>query len=231
MKTTIARPAPSQKGKSALTPAPLAAAQIDGACPSARILPRREDLRFLNLLRAGGGETIEEEDPARRLVIGKPLIAPIEKRSGERGRGGDPRLHHDAGHHLLAANLVGHRQHRRLRHLVMREEGRLDLGGGDVLAGAADDILLAIDEEDHPAFILARDIPGVEPAAAPGLRGRRPVLEITGKEPGAGQGSEAAHQKLARLAQGYLNLMIIDDPRFEIEPGTLSRTADRARVD
>ena len=58
----------------------------------------------------------------------------------------------------------------------MRADDLLDLGGGDVLAAAPDDVLHPPEEVEEAALVAARQVAGVEPAAAHRLLGRlRPV--------------------------------------------------------
>src|SRR5687767_5577722 len=47
----------------------LESAEIEHAGPPARIFATWEDLRLLDLLRAGGGQAVHEEDEARRLEV------------------------------------------------------------------------------------------------------------------------------------------------------------------
>src|SRR5207245_2346402 len=84
------------------------------------------------------------------------------------------------------------------------------------LAGAADDVLLAIDEVEHAVDVLAHDVAGVEPAAAPRLLGRPLVLEIAGKEAVARPPRPApAHQELALRPARHLAVLLVGDLRLQ----------------
>src|SRR5207244_12089394 len=103
--------------------------------------------------------------------------------------------------------------------------------GRDVLAGAADDVLLAIDEVEHVVDVLAHDVAGVEPAATPRLLGRPLVLEIAGEEAVARPPPPApAHQQLALRPPRHLAVLPVGDPRPEpAEPPAEGARADPAR--
>ena len=76
----------------------------------------------------------------------------------------------------------------------MGAQHRFDLGGGDVLAAAADDLLLAANEIEQAALVTPRHVAGMVPAAAIGLGGDLGAIEIADIELGA------ADQRLAGLA-------------------------------
>src|SRR5262245_49974403 len=61
-------------------------------------------------------------------------------------------------------------------------EGGFDLEGGDVLAGAADDVLAPVDEVQLPVRPAPHGVTGVEPAAAPGFLGGGFVLVVAREE-------------------------------------------------
>lgn len=109
---------------------------------------------------------------------------------------------HHAGQHLFFAHLVGQGHHRRVGDPGVGEQQGLDLGGGDVFARAADDVLAAVHEMEHAIGAPAHDVAGVEPAAAPGLgRGLR-VVEVAAEEVPPGRGFGVADHQLARRAVG-----------------------------
>jgi hypothetical protein len=166
----------------------------------------RKDQALLDLLRAGARQRVDEDDPARQLVIGELVLRRGEDRlGGVEARTPAIRQHH-AGHHLLVAQRVGHGEHRDLLHLGVIDERVLDLGGGDVLAGASDDVLPALDEMEHAVGLLGDDVAGVEPPAAPGLRRRRLVLEIAAEEAEARIVAGPAHDELAGRAARDLDV-------------------------
>src|SRR5204862_3298074 len=108
-----------------------------------------------------------------------------------------------------------------LGHRFVGLQARLDLGGGDVLAGAADDLLLTTDEVEHAVVGLAHDVPGVEPAAPPRLLRRLGVLEIAREEPVTWTfRTGPAHEQLALDPALDLVVLIVDDARVESTVGT-----------
>src|SRR5262245_5437361 len=160
----------AQIASAALSGALLAGAEVDDAGGAAGIGARRVDRVLLDLLGAGGRQGVDDVQPARSLVVGEPLVAVAEDGVGRLG-GGDWAPEHDAGQHLLLAQLVLDGHDGRLGNVGVGQQDRLDLGGGDVLAGAADDVLLAVDEVQHAVWAARDDVAGVEPAAAPGRLG------------------------------------------------------------
>ena len=87
------------------------------------------------------------------------------------------RREYDAGHDFLVSHAIGRRDHRDLPDCRMAGEGRFDFQRGDVLAGAADDVLAPVDEVQAAIRPAAHAVAGVEPATAPGIGGGRLVLE------------------------------------------------------
>src|SRR6266446_4081533 len=157
-------------------------AQVDGAGLSSRIRARGEDLGLLDLLGTRGRKRVDKEDPPRRLVVGEPVEAPPHEALCRGHVTADPRHRHHASHHFFLAQLVGHGEHRDLADVLVRLQHGFDLGGGDVLARAADDVLLTVHEDQHVVGHPARDVAGVKPAATPRLVGRLRVLEVAVKE-------------------------------------------------
>ena len=88
----------------------------------------------------------------------------------------------------------------------MGAQHRLDLGGGDVLAAAADHVLLAPDEIHQTALVAADHVAGVIPAAAIGFRRYFRPAQITQVEIGA------ADQRLARRCLPARRVLVIDEP-------------------
>src|SRR5437867_4933910 len=205
----------------------LAGAEIDGAGALARVLAPREDLGLLHFLGARGGQALDEEDPARGLEVGEPAETPV----GELG--GQPRIcrrashGHHARHDFLFAGLVGRGEHGHLGHGLVGLQTRLHLRGRDVLAGAADDVLLAVDEIEHAARMPADEVAGMEPAAPPRLFGCLRVLQVAREEAVAGAfGPAPADEELALAVRGQLLVALVD----HAGPEAAMRPAEGARV-
>ena len=75
-------------------------------------------------------------------------------------------VEHDADLHVLFAERAGDGVGGALRHRRMAQHRPLDLEGGDVLAPAADGVLLAVDEEQVPVLVEPAEVAGVEPQVA-----------------------------------------------------------------
>ncbi len=73
---------------------------------------------------------------------------------------------------------MGHRDHRGLGHRRVLHHGVLDLDGGDVLAAADDDVLLAVAQLDVAVGVHHPEVTGVEPASLEGLGSRLFVVEV-----------------------------------------------------
>ena len=115
------------------------------------------------------GKVLDEGDVAGRLVIGEALRAGARDIFRERARILRRLARHDQGEHFLAADFVRHRCDRDAGDASSVYQDALDLDHRDVLAGAAHDVLLAVDEEERTVVAFAHDVAGVEPAARPGL--------------------------------------------------------------
>src|SRR2546427_8753130 len=98
-------------------------------------------------------------------------------------------------------------------------EGRFHLGGGDVLTGAPDDVLLAVHEVEHAALGLPHDVARVEPAAAPRLLGLLGVLEVAREESPARVWPGAAHDQLAFGPARDLAVVLVHHPPLELAEG------------
>ena len=88
----------------------------------------------------------------------------------------------DQCENLFAAQRIGRGDDGDLLHRRVLLQNALDLDGADVLAGAADDVLLAVDEMERTVSAAPHHVAGVEPAAGPGFRRRLRVLEIGAEE-------------------------------------------------
>ena len=97
----------------------------------------------------------------------------------------------------------------------MLHQHALDLDRGDVFAGAADDVLLAVDEMKRAIRAAPHHVAGMKPAAVPGLRGGLGILEILAEEAVAGCRAGMAHQKFAGLVDAGLCAAIGNDAGLE----------------
>src|SRR5512145_3407539 len=141
-----------------------------------------------------------------RLEVGKALEAPVLDRNGGIAARKLLLAQDYAGHDFLVAQRVGNRDDGGLRDRGMAGKRRLDFQGGDVLAGAADDVLQAVDEVQRAVGPATHRVPGVEPAVAPRMLGRRVVLEVTGKEPAPRIGAGVAHEQLTALFDSQVQI-------------------------
>ena len=139
-------------------------------------------------------------------------------------------VEHHAGQHFLFAHRVGHGHHGRLVHQRVGEQERLDLGGGNVLARAADDVLAPVHEAQHAAGIARDDVAGVKPAAAPRGLGGLGVVQVTAEEVLARRGRRMAHPHLAGLAVGHLGARFVHHAHLQAGLGAAKGArADLAR--
>ena len=92
-------------------------------------------------------------------------------------------------------------------------DGVLDLLGGDVLAAAADDVLLAVDEIEKAVVVEASHVAGVEPAVLEGLAG------LVFEAPVAGGDGGVAEDDLAGFASGQGVAVVVDDGDLVAEAG------------
>src|SRR5439155_25966471 len=97
---------------------------------------------------------------------------------------------------------------------------RLHLGGGDVLAGTPDDVLLAVDEVEHAVLGPPDDVARVEPAATPRLLGRLRVLEVAREEAPSRIRPGAADDQLALPPMRDLTVTLVHHPRLELVEGS-----------
>src|SRR6266702_3147335 len=101
----------------------------------------------------------------------------------------------------------------------MLQQFTLHLDGRDVLAGAADDVLLAVDQPQRAIGGPHDDVAGMEPATVPGARGRRFVLEIFAEEAVARVWPGMTHQQFARRLVRRLAAVFEHKPEFDVVAG------------
>ena len=134
-----------------------------------------------------------------RQALGRPGV---ESGGVGVGAGSD----HDEGLHLFLGQLRRHADHGHLGDVGMGGERLLDLGGGEVLAPAADDLLLPADERVGAVGVLDDEVAGPQPAVGAdhpgGLLGHPPVAE---------HDRRVAQLELADLA-GRDGLVVAHDP-------------------
>ena len=92
------------------------------------------------------------------------------------------RIEYDAGHHFLVAHRIRLGDHRHLRNRGMLGERGFDFERGDILAGAANDVLAPVEEMERSVRSAAHAISSMEPAVAPRLIGGHDVFQIAGEE-------------------------------------------------
>ena len=119
---------------------------------------------------------------------------------------------HDERFGHLAGFLVGERDHGRVGDRRVREQERLQFGGGDLVALVLDQLLDPVDDPQRAVLLDAGDVAGVQPAVGVDrLRGRLRVVEV------ALHHLRAADQELARLARRrVLAGRDVDDPAFGV---------------
>ena len=167
----------------ALAQAGLEGAQVDRAGRADGRRRERLDGAALQLLRR------RDRDRRRRRRCAR---APCDRRAARRRRArcasANARASRGGSRGTIRANtssprdLVRHRRDRDARDAVEVRQHAFDLDHRDVLARAAHDVLLAVDEEQRAVVALAHDVAGVKPAAGPGLGGRGFVLQVFGEE-------------------------------------------------
>ena len=125
--------------------------------------------------------------------------------------------HVGLGH--LALVLVGHAGDRDFGDGRMAVDRLLHHARIDVVAGADDEVLDAVDEEQEAVFVEIADVAGVDPTALEGL-GRR-----LGAIPVARHGLRSGDADLARFADGKHLLAFLQRANFDPRAG--QRQADR----
>src|SRR6516162_10884992 len=146
---------------SVLDPVEAAAAQI--AALGLQSLLR--DLR-----RGGQREAVVEGEIARHLEGRQLALAMLDQPLQQLRRWRASLPQHNAGLHLLAADLVGHGDDGGFPYLEKGVEDAFQLPGSDVLAAPAHHVLEAPDDIEEAPFVLAEEIAGPEPVAMEGGR-------------------------------------------------------------
>src|SRR6266404_8924494 len=204
----------------------LAPAHVKHAWGCARISAIRKDVMLLDLLRTRGRQTIDKIDPARHLEVGQFSVAVLEQcvccDIGVLSFG-----QHYARKHFLFAEFVWDGNNCDLLHHFVRLQDCLDFGGRNILARATNNVLLAVDETEHPTAIPLYGITCMKPAAAPGMGGCLFVAEITRKEAPSRRRLRMADDHLARLPRRDVVVPLVDYADID----TRCRPAESAGAD
>src|SRR5215467_7111410 len=188
----------------------LRAPEIDDVWVLARVEPSGEDLELVHPLRGRDRQVRPEQPPGRHFEIGQPFVAPVEQLPRQFNVGGCSSSGDDAGHHLLFPQFVRYGERSRLSHLRVHSQAFLDFRRRDVLAGAADDVLLPVEEVKHTGLVAGHLVAGMEPATAPGVFSRLFVFEIARKETLARRSRGMPHHQLSGLAVRDVPIVLID---------------------
>eukprot|EP01022_Parablepharisma_sp_SALTPOND_P026277 TRINITY_DN6262_c0_g1_i7.p1 TRINITY_DN6262_c0_g1~~TRINITY_DN6262_c0_g1_i7.p1 ORF type:complete len:1136 (+),score=309.67 TRINITY_DN6262_c0_g1_i7:451-3858(+) len=149
-------------------------------------------------------EGLAELDEGRNLEVGQLARAPgahlILAQGGAVGQ-------LDKGLDLLlaGAQLRGHPDHRRFLDELVGVKHRLDLGGADQLAPAADDFLFAAHEVDVAFIVAVAHVAGVDPAVPLGLGGLGRVAVVLQHH------RRVLDDDLALRVRGQLLVLLIHD--------------------
>src|ERR1700722_13474957 len=112
----------------------------------------------------------------------------------------------------------------------MLHQNAFDLDGRYVLAGTANDVLLAVDEVQRAIGVAPNDVAAVKPAAAPSLGGGLGVLQVLAKEAVTWLRSGVADKQFAGFTDCGIRPALGDDARFQLRAGPAEATrTDMAR--
>src|ERR1700722_5812204 len=113
----------------------------------------------------------------------------------------------------------------------MLHQNAFDLDGRYVLAGTANDVLLAVEEGQRAIGVAPNDVAAVKPAAAPSLGGGLGVLQVLAKEAVTWLRSGVADEQFAGFADCGVRPALGDDARFQLRAGPAEATrTDMARL-
>src|SRR5690606_4750657 len=163
----------------------------------------------MHFLRGSHGEFLDDSDVARRLEIAESLQAVPDQRHRVVWRFGLVRYHERE--YLLPAKFVRHRGDGAVPHCGMREQGRFDFHGGDVLATPANDVLLPVDEEQRAICAFADYIAGMKPASLPRSPCRLFILVIPAEKTFPRIRPARMHSQLAGLALDDVGSILAHD--------------------
>src|SRR6266568_694289 len=183
----------------------------------------------LDFLRRSQRHRRHERDIAGRLVVGEPAQTPRDDVGRDllaRSCVRQGALADHAGKDFVATHRIRGRGHRDLFDGGMLHQHALDLDRRDVFAGAADDILLAVDEMKRAVRAAPDHVPGMKPAAIPGFVGGFGVLEVFAEEPVAWRSAGVANQQFTGLIDTGFRAAIGNDARLELR----SKAAEATRA-
>ena len=116
-------------------------------------------------------------------------------------------------------------------HRRMLVQDALDLDRRDVLAAAPDHVLAPVDEVEVAVGAAPHDVAGVEPAAGPGLLGRRIVLQVAEEEVARGSAPAARTSSSPGTSTRDVGALLVDDARLDERLGAAEAgRADVARL-
>ena len=101
----------------------------------------------------------------------------------------------------------------------MSQQHTLHFDRRNVLAGAADDIFLAIDEIEIAARVPPHDVTGMEPSTRPSFRRRIGILQIFLEEAVARIGPHPPDEKFTRHIRRNIASGVVDDASFCFRAG------------
>src|ERR1051326_8558125 len=170
-------------------------------------------LAALQLHRTRKRKAVDEEDLPRAFVGRDVLARPVEDLLG---RGAGARLQNHGCDGALSLHLVRHADDGDPLDCGVRHHLGLDLGREHAVAADLDHLLLARGEAGVAVLAFARQVAGVEPAAAEDVLGHRRIVPVALHE------TRRAHHELADLAVGDGPHLVV--PYLEADPG--DRLAD-----
>src|SRR5512137_155329 len=131
-----------------------------------------------------GLRQVRELDAAYPLVRGEAPPDELEDVARQLPGGLRPGLEDEEGLGHVALHRVGARDHRRLGHRPVLDEGALQLEGADAVVGALEDVVGPADVGDVAVRVPHRDVAGVVVAVAHHELVQRRVVLVAGHEPG-----------------------------------------------
>ena len=173
-------------------------------------------LEALDLAGLGPGQFGHEFHRARILVRRDLRLHVVLQPLRARLAPGHARLQDDVRLHDLAAIGIGRADDGALRDILVRQEGRLDLRPGDVVAGGNDHVVGTGDEVEDAVRVSEEIVPRQVEAVAHVRR-----LTIVRKIPAAGR---STHRQVADGAVRHFLHVVVDDAGLVPGDGPAGRT-------